>query len=85
MDEGFMSLIPSHRVYIDHLIDKGVIDHYVVSMETQRVWITMTTETKEEAENYLSRSPVYKYWKVEIDELVVFDGHQYRLPVVQLN
>ena len=85
MDEGFMSLIPSHRVYIDHLIDKGVIDHYVVSMETQRVWITMTTETKEEAENYLSRSPVYKYWKVEIDELVVFDGHHYRLPVVQLN
>jgi hypothetical protein len=85
MDEEFMSLIPPHRVYIDHLIDKGVIDHYVVSMETQRVWITMTTETKEEAENYLSRSPVYKYWKVEIDELVVFDGHHYRLPVVQLN
>jgi muconolactone delta-isomerase len=85
MDEEFMTLIPPHRVYIDHLIEKGVVDHYVVSMETQRVWITFTAENREEVELHLSRSPIFKYWKIEVDELVVFDGHHYRLPAVQLN
>jgi hypothetical protein len=85
MDEEFMTLIPPHRVYIDHLIEKGMVDHYVVSMETQRVWITFTAENREEVELHLSRSPIFKYWKIEVDELVVFDGHHYRLPAVQLN
>jgi hypothetical protein len=85
MDEEFMTLIPPHRVYIDHLIEKGVVDHYIVSMETQRVWITFTAENREDVEQHLSRSPIFKYWKIEVDELVVFDGHHYRLPAVQLN
>ncbi len=31
MDEEFMSLIPSHRTYINYLINKGIIDSYAVS------------------------------------------------------
>lgn len=85
MDEEFMTLIPSHRVYINHLIEKGVIDHYVVTMESQRVWITFTAETKSEVQDYLCQSPLYKYWTCEIEELMLFDGHHYRLPAVQLN
>ncbi len=85
MDDDFMSLIPSHRVYIDNLIEKGVIDYYLVSMETQRVWITFTAEDREDVENYLSQSPIHKYWTYEIDELFLFDGQHYRLPAVQLN
>ncbi len=85
MDDDFMSLIPSHRTYINHLIDKGIIDHYVVSMETQRIWITFTAKNKAEVEKYLLQSPLYKYWDFEIDELFVVDGYQYRLPAVQLN
>lgn len=37
MDDDFMSLIPEHREYISSLIRTGVIDQYLVSMETQRV------------------------------------------------
>ena len=85
MDDEFTTLIPSHRVYINDLIEKGTIDQYVVSMETQRVWITFSAETKEEVEEYLSRSPIYKYWTVEIDELFLIDGQHYRLPALQLN
>lgn len=85
MDDDFMALIPSHRVYINTLIEKGIIDQYVVSMETQRVWITMTAADKNEVEAYLAESPVYRYWTYDIDELFVYDGQHYRLPAVQLN
>jgi len=33
MDETFMKLVPAHRVYINSLIDKNVVDYYAVSME----------------------------------------------------
>lgn len=85
MDDDFMSLIPAHREYINSLIEKGTIDQYVVSMESQRVWITFTAETKEEVENYLSNSPIYKYWTFDIDELFLIDGQHYRFPVMQMN
>jgi muconolactone delta-isomerase len=85
MDDDFMSLIPAHRKYINELIEKGIIDQYVVTMESMRVWITLTAETKEEVYDHLSKSPIFRYWTVEIDELLLFDGQQYRLPAVRLN
>ena len=85
MNDEFAALVPSHRTYINRLIEQGVIDHYVVTMETQRVWITFSAEDKAAVEKYLSKSPLYKFWTYEIDELFVVDGLHYRLPVVQLN
>ena len=85
MNDEFAALVPSHRTYINRLIEQGVIDHYVVTMETQRVWITFSAEDKDAVEKYLSKSPLYKFWTYEIDELFVVDGLHYRLPVVQLN
>ncbi|HVM88359.1 MAG TPA: hypothetical protein VMT76_09220 [Puia sp.] len=85
MDDDFMSYVPSHRVYINHLIEKGIIDFYVVSMETQRSWITINANNKSEVEKHLLKSPLHRYWDYEIDELFVVDGNQYRLPGVQLN
>jgi hypothetical protein len=83
--DEFATLIPPHRTYINMLINKNVIDHYVVSMETQRVWITLNAETKPEVEKILKKSPLYSYWKIEIDELYVLDGQLYRFPAVQPN
>jgi len=85
MDDDFMALVPSHRTYVNHLINKGIIDYYVVSMETQRTWITFTADDKKEVEGYLLKSPLLRYWDYEIDELFVVDGNQYRLPGVELN
>ena len=84
-NEEMMQLVPEHREHINSLIDEQVIDHYVVSMEIQTVWITMNAKTKREVRNYLSPSPLYKYWKIEVHELMVWDGQNYRLPAVQLN
>ena len=85
MDENFMSFVPSHRTYINYLINKGVIDIYAVSMESQTCWITLNAETKAEVDNYLTKTPLYKYWTYVIEELFVYDSQQYRLPAVQLN
>ena len=85
MDEVFMSLVPPHRVYINSLINKGAIDYYSVSMETQRCWIVMNATSKKEVSKYLSQSPLFKYWSIEIDELFVYDGQPYRMPTLQLN
>jgi muconolactone delta-isomerase len=41
--------------------------------------------SKKEVERIISKSPLYKYWKVEIDELFVYDGQTLRLPALQLN
>jgi hypothetical protein len=85
MDDAFMSLVPKHREYINELIDNGTIDYYSVSMETQRCWITINAHTKDEVSNYLLKTPLHKYWTIEIDELFVYDSQSYRLPALQLN
>lgn len=85
MSEEFMSLVPPHRTYINFLINKGVIDHYAVSIESQRTWITVNAEDKDEVMTLLRKSPLFKFWSCEIDELFVFDGQHYRLPEVNPN
>ncbi|PWT96396.1 MAG: hypothetical protein C5B52_15855, partial [Bacteroidetes bacterium] len=69
MDDEFMGLVPQHREYVNGLIENGVIDHYVVTMESQKAWITFSADTKKEVEGYLAKSPIYKYWTYEIEEL----------------
>ncbi len=85
MDEEFMSFVPPHRIYINSLIEKNILDYYTVSMESQKSWMVFNAANKLVVEEYLSKSPLYKYWTIEIDELFIYDGQQYRLPAVQLN
>jgi len=80
-----MQLVPAHRTYINYLINKGIIDHYAVSMETHRSWITLNAKNKKEVEKILLKSPLSGFWHWEIDELFVLDGQHYRLPEVTLN
>ena len=86
MRDEFMELIPPHRTYINMLINKDVIDQYAVSVDTQRVWVTLTAKNKKDAEDILRKSPLAKFWTdFEVDDLFVIDGHHYRLPAVQPN
>lgn len=85
MDENFMTLVPAHRTYINFLMNKGIIDSYAVSMESQTCWITLNTESKASADSYLAKTPLYKYWTYTIEELFVYDSQHYRLPALQFN
>ena len=84
-NDEFAALIPAHRTYINMLINKNVIDQYVVSMESERVWVTLNAETKTEVEKILKKSLLHKYWTYESDELFVIDGQLYRLLGVTSN
>ncbi len=83
--EEMMNMIQKHRQHINHLIESQVIEHYAVSMEIQTVWITINAKTKREAKSLLEPSPFYHHWKIVVNELMVWDGQLYRLPVLQLN
>jgi hypothetical protein len=85
MNDEFMSHVPMHRLYINELIEKKIIEHYAVSMDSYRSWIIVNANTKEDVLAVLSKSPLYPYWKMEIDKLFVYDGATYRLPEVVLN
>lgn len=80
-----IQVIPEHREYINTLIDDQVIEHYAVSMEVQTVWIIINAKNKTEVKRILSKTPFKKYWKLVVHELIIWDGQNYRLPVVQLN
>jgi hypothetical protein len=83
--EEMALLLEEHRTYINTLIEEQIIEHYAVSMEVQQVWITVNADSKKEVEEVLSVSPFYKYWKLTVWELVLWDGLSYRLPALQLN
>lgn len=85
MDDAFMDAIPEHRKLIDGLIRDGVIDLYVVTMESLRAWITFTAESKKQVLMHLRNSPLFRYWTYEIEEVYVLDGPHYRLPVMRMN
>lgn len=85
MSDEFLSLVPAHRTYINFLINKNIVDHYAVSMETQRAWVTMNAEDKADVEKILAKSPLHRFWTFEVDELFVLDGQHYRLPEVNPN
>lgn len=83
--EELMQLVEEHRGVINSLIDEQVIEHYIVSMEVETVWITINAANKVDVRKLLSPSPLYKFWKIRIHEIMVWDGQTYRLPAVQLN
>ena len=83
--EDFMNYVPEHRTYINMLINTNVIESYAVSMETHRSWIIINAESKEQLEQILSKSSLYKFWTYEIDELFVYDSQNFRLPKLELN
>jgi len=85
VNDEFMTLVEPHRTYINYLINKAVIDHYAVSMESQRAWVTLDAKDKKEVEKILKKSPLSKFWTTEIDELFVLDGQNYRMPEMNLN
>ncbi|MDB5250967.1 MAG: hypothetical protein JWP27_136, partial [Flaviaesturariibacter sp.] len=49
------------------------------------IWITINAESKDAVREILAQSPFAPYWTLEVNEVVIWDGQNYRLPVLQLN
>ena len=80
-----MTLVPPNRTYVNILFNKGIIESYSVSMESRQSWITVNAASKDEVDAVLQKSPLAKYWSIQIVELFVYDSQSNRLPAVQLN
>jgi hypothetical protein len=85
VEGNFMSHVPAHRAYINALILKGAIDQYAISAERGQGWITMNARSKSEIVKLLQKSPLFQYFQLEIDDLMVFDGKAMRFPRLVLN
>ncbi|WP_044173250.1 hypothetical protein [Flectobacillus major] len=85
VDEDFMRLVPKHRAIINDLILKGLIDSYAISAESSRGWIIMNARSKEEILRELEKSPLFPYFDIDIDQLMVYDSQIYRFPKMVLN
>ncbi len=85
IDEEFMALVPAHRSYINFLINKAIVDSYIVCLEIKQAYLTLNAENKIAAKAILKKSPLYRFWTYDIHEVFVYDGQMYRLPTLQLN
>jgi muconolactone delta-isomerase len=85
LDQDFMSKIPVHRSYISKLIQNEVIDSYAISVERSKGWVVINAESEAKVHEYLSKSPLYRYFNIEIDQLMVYDSRIYRFPKLVLN
>ncbi|MFN8354418.1 MAG: hypothetical protein U0Y10_08235 [Spirosomataceae bacterium] len=85
LDQDFMAKIPQHRAYISKLIQSEVIDSYAISLERSKGWIVINADSESNVHEYLSKSPLYRYFNIEIDPLMVYDSRMYRFPKLALN
>lgn len=84
-DSQFMAKIPAHRAYINKLIYDEVIEYYAISAERTNGWILMNANSKREVIDILEKSPLFPYFELDIDQLMVFDSTAYRFPKMVLN
>jgi len=84
-DSQFMAKIPAHRAYINKLIYDEVIEYYAISAERTSGWIVMNANSKREVIDILEKSPLFSYFELDIDQLMVFDSTAYRFPKMVLN
>lgn len=85
MSQEFMNLVPAHRTYVNYLINKAIVDNYIVCMEIKQAFITINAENKKAVVAILKKSPLYKFWSFDVLEVFVYDGQMYRMPTLQLN
>ena len=85
IDQEFMSKIPQHRAYINRLILAEIIDTYAISAERSMGWILMNARSEAEIHKHLEKSPLYPYFTIGIDQLMVYDSRMYRFPKMVLN
>ncbi|WP_210519397.1 hypothetical protein [Hymenobacter terricola] len=85
-DEEFVALIPSHRAFINKLLNEKVVEAYAISSDRSRGWVTINGDDAAAVQAVVAQFPLYRYLHgVEIDELFIFDSTASRFPHISLN
>ncbi|RPI04710.1 MAG: hypothetical protein EHM64_09135 [Ignavibacteriae bacterium] len=70
ISEEFIALIPSQRMQINRLMEKGVITSYSLSADRQTLWITLLASSAEAVEKTLKMMPLFKFMQYTVSELM---------------
>jgi hypothetical protein len=81
----FMEIVPYHRLYINELMERGIISTYAINTERTMGWINMKGRDEEEIDGYVKKFPIYRFLTYEISELMIFDNEAYRIPKMSMN
>jgi hypothetical protein len=74
LEESFWEQIPSHRKYINSLMETEKIVTYSVNQNRSKGWVVINASTEAEVKRMVDRFPIRRFIKIEIDELFIFDS-----------
>jgi len=83
--QEFFALIPAHRTRVNELMQQGTITSYSLAADRSMLWITMLTETREEAVEILRSLPLYPYMEFIVRELMFHNTPMFATPRFSVN
>lgn len=85
IDEKFMRKIPSHRAFINLLINQGKIQSYTINESRTKGWIIFNTDNKVETERLMEQLPIYEFITFRINGTLIHDSEIFRFPKMNMN
>jgi muconolactone delta-isomerase len=85
IDENFMRKIPSHRAFINLLINQGKIQSYTINENRTKGWIIFNSENKAETERLIEQLPIYEFITFKINSILIHDSEIFRFPKMNMN
>jgi muconolactone delta-isomerase len=83
--DDFMRKIPSHRVFINSLINLGKIQSYTINEERTKGWIIFNASKQAEVQEIIEQLPIFEFIKYKIHTILVHDSELFRFPKIHMN
>lgn len=85
LTENFMRKIPSHRAFINYLINQGKIQSYTINEERTKGWIIFNTNSEDETQRLLEQLPIFEFISYRIHSTLIHDSEIFRFPKMNMN
>lgn len=72
--EEFISLIPQQRFAVNRLVDKNIILNYSLAADRSKLWIAFNAKDEDHVRRIIKRFPLFKFMKVNIEELMFVES-----------
>ncbi|MFN0049284.1 MAG: hypothetical protein ACKVOU_09190 [Cytophagales bacterium] len=85
LEEDFLALIPEHRVYIDQLMNDGIITSYSLALDRSTVWITFNSKSEKAVNKIINSFPISHFIEFDVLELAFHNSATVFFPSLSLN
>ena len=85
MSEEFTAKIPLQRLKINEMMEEGRLVSYALSVDRQKLWCIVKSETEFEALEIIAEFTLIDYMKPTITELMFNNVVSMRIPLFSLN